>query len=39
MVDIRLKQGRMTPESEAQMIKILGKIDDFFSEKQRRKHG
>lgn len=37
--ELKLNQGRMTPESEAQMIKILQKIDEYFSEKQRRKHG
>jgi predicted PurR-regulated permease PerM len=37
--ELKQNQGRLTPESEAQMIKILQKIDEFFSEKQRRKNG
>jgi hypothetical protein len=36
---LRQAQGKLSPEAEAQMIKILQKIDDFFSDKQRRKHG
>lgn len=37
--ELRSNQGRLTPEAEAQMIKVLQKIEDHFSDKQRRRHG